>query len=215
MKISISNGLSFGYGIAKSTDLQKTFSSGFSNSISTSLGSYQVSVNHSLSYGHLSGDLRRGWVNNTADLNLHGAAWHNIESQFLLGYQSDIYSGDLTGYANHRQVRLQWSINSPMMYYYIPFTIAANGGASWLLGETVGRTFNWSGAFVSPQFFLRNLTFQYQISRAYDPTYQRQSITHTIDSHYQWRAIALELRFVHYQLVNSRSDFWITISRPF
>jgi hypothetical protein len=212
---AISNGLSLGYGAEKSTDLQSNFSTGVSNGISTSVGSYQFAANHSISYGHSTGEVGRNSVDNNANLNIAGSAWYNFQTQLLISYQSNISSGNLAGFGNHRQAQTQWSITSPMEYYVIPFTVAANGGASWYFGEITGQSFNWSVSFNSPQFFARSLSLEYHLTVAYDPTYRKESVSHTVGSHYQWRAIAAELRFVSYRLVDRRSDLWLTLSRPF
>ncbi|MFI5253437.1 MAG: hypothetical protein ACHQQQ_13515 [Bacteroidota bacterium] len=213
--IGISNGLSFGYGLMKYLNRQQTFTSAFSNGISSFIGNYQLSANHSLSYGQLSDDARRNWVSNNFNLNISGETFYNFQMQVLADYQSDIYSGDLQGYGNHKGMQMQWSTTSPLLYYYIPFVIGASGGENWFFEGTVGRTFNWSVSFTSTQFFFRNLTLTYRLNRIFDPNYDRQSINHSLASQYQWRAIALEIRFDNYQLENNRNDFWFTLSRPF
>ncbi len=213
--IGISNGLNFGYGIMDYLQQQATFTGGLSNSFSTNFSSYQLSVGHSISYGQVSDDIHRQSVTNSANANITGYTVYNIQGQCMINYQSDVYSGDLEGYGNHKGVQLQWALSSPMMSVVVPFTLGVSGGNNWFYEGLVSRTYNWTASFTSPQFFVRNLSFLYRLIRTFDPDYDRASINHSISSQYRWRAIAIEIRFENYQLYNNRSNFWISFSRPF
>ncbi len=213
--ITISNGLGFGYGMTQSIERQTSFSSSLSNSIQSIIDSYQVSAGQSISYNRLKDDINRSSVSNDLNLNFSGATLYNFQTQILLEYQSDVYFGDLQGYGNGGGTHLHWSLNTPMIYYIIPFTAGVEGGENWLFGGLVGRTYSWSANFRSIQFFVRNLTFMYSLNRVFDPNYDRESINHSVEMRYQFRAITMELTYQSYQLVNSQSSLWFSISRPF
>jgi hypothetical protein len=211
----LSNSLSMGYGLSNYRDRQQTLSAGFANSLRTHVGTFDISTGQTFAYGQVKDNVKQNSVSNGVNLNVEGIAWYDFRSQLIVEYQSDNYSGDLQGFGNQQQIHLQWSLGSPQMYFVIPFTVAASGGETWYLRGVIGRAFTWEGSFISRQFFVRDLSFMYRHSRVYDAGFNRESVTHSIEMQYQLRAIAINVRYQNYQLLNTQNMFWLTVTRPF
>ena len=216
-RLSTSNGINFGYGVSKYIDREATVNAGFSNSLTTYVGSYQLSAGHSLSYGQSRNNQSRSSVSNNANVDISGTPLYNFQTQVNTSYLSEVYVGDLeTGLGNNREIRLQWMIYSPtFLSRYFQFSVELSGSEDWLFRDFVQRTSVWTACLKCSQSYIPNLSFTYRYNRSYVPYYCQQSVTHSLELHYRWRAVAMELRYEHYTLIDTRSNLWFTLSRPF
>jgi hypothetical protein len=216
-QFAFSNGFSIGYGLMRYLDRQASFNTGFSNTFSMPFSTYEISAAHTVSYGFLQDDQRRRWVSNNANVDFSGTTIYHFQTQILTTFLADNNSGDLpAGLGNSRELRLQWLVNTPQLFYdRLQFNLGFSGGEEWFFVNAAGRISTWSLTFSCAQSYIRNLSVSYHFNRNYDRITRQESIGHAVEMHYQWRAISMDLRFDNLRLIDNRSNLLLIFSRSF
>ncbi len=184
------------------------------NGFSTSFGAVTLSAGYGLTGGVTTNGATRYSVGNVANVMLNGQLENRLQFQSAFNYNDERYTGDIGFFQNRRTIMLREGLTMPGVFV-IPYSIGAGASVTWYFAYLTGRAYGWYASFTSGAFFLQGLSAQYRYNRTYDPYYLSESVEHTAELRYQWRALLFELRAREYRLKDRRREIWFSMARPF
>lgn len=212
--LTVLNGISAGYSEQRYAGRFHNFNAAFSNRFTRPLGVFSLNGDYLLSYLRMRNSVAYDVVDNTAALILGGILPYRVRTQTDLRYRDSRYPGDERPFRNQRALFFTQRFDGSFVAA-IPFTVGVSGSANWYLAGLSGHTYGWSASFVSPSFFLKNLSVSYAYSRSFDPYYRQEVPEHNGSMAYHWRALTFVGRFRYASFPIRVREVQLSVARPF